>query len=163
MLYKFNILFLLSYVNYKSWVLVVILRSSSTVQHTINNACTYILTLWIHFCSICNFSRYLFWQNHYHTFTQVSQSCEKCVFYTNFVNCVGIFVYYAGIMLNDFAFLLCSKLCWHNTFKPKHRRVNYIAIMYMNWIIPNYSLVSWTFLRDLIMCTTLSYYSGTSE
>ena len=26
--------------------------------------------------------------------------------------------YYAGIMLNAFATLLCSKLCWHNRLKP---------------------------------------------
>ena len=28
------------------------------------------------------------------------------------------FAYYAGIMLNAFALLLCSKLCWHNRLKP---------------------------------------------
>ena len=43
MLYKFNILFLLSYLNYKSWVLAVFNSvSSSTVQHTINNLPTYV-------------------------------------------------------------------------------------------------------------------------
>ena len=26
--------------------------------------------------------------------------------------------YYAGIMLDAFAILLCSKLCWHNWLKP---------------------------------------------
>ena len=30
---------------------------------------------------------------------------------------LSIFAYYAGIMLNAFAFLLCSKLCWHNRLK----------------------------------------------
>ena len=29
-----------------------------------------------------------------------------------------IFAYYAGIMLNAFTTLLCSKLCWHNRLKP---------------------------------------------
>ena len=29
------------------------------------------------------------------------------------------FTYYAGIMLDAFAILLCSKLCWHNWLKPK--------------------------------------------
>ena len=29
-----------------------------------------------------------------------------------------IFAYYAGIMLNAFGFLSCSKLCWHNRLKP---------------------------------------------
>ena len=28
------------------------------------------------------------------------------------------FTYYAGIMLDAFAILLCSKLCWHNWLKP---------------------------------------------
>ena len=31
-----------------------------------------------------------------------------------------MFAYYAGIVLNTFAFLLCSKACWHNRLKPKH-------------------------------------------
>ena len=28
------------------------------------------------------------------------------------------FTYYAGIMLDAFVVLLCSKLCWHNWLKP---------------------------------------------
>ena len=28
------------------------------------------------------------------------------------------FTYYAGIMLDATAILLCSKLCWHNWLKP---------------------------------------------
>ena len=28
--------------------------------------------------------------------------------------------YYAGIMLNAFSDLLCSKLCWHNRLVPSH-------------------------------------------
>ena len=28
------------------------------------------------------------------------------------------FTYYAGIMLDAIAILLCSKLCWHNWLKP---------------------------------------------
>ena len=31
---------------------------------------------------------------------------------------LAIFAYYAGIMLNAFTTLLCSKLCWHNRLKP---------------------------------------------
>ena len=30
-----------------------------------------------------------------------------------------LFSYYAGIMLNPFSDLLCSKLCWHNRLVPK--------------------------------------------
>ena len=33
---------------------------------------------------------------------------------------LAVFAYYAGIMLNAFAFLLCSKLCWHNRLKPSY-------------------------------------------
>ena len=29
-----------------------------------------------------------------------------------------LFSYYAGIMLNAFSDLLCSKLCWHNWLVP---------------------------------------------
>ena len=31
---------------------------------------------------------------------------------------VSSFAYDAGIMLDAFAILLCSKLCWHNWLKP---------------------------------------------
>ena len=30
------------------------------------------------------------------------------------------FTYYAGIMLDAIAILLCSKLCWHNWLKPTY-------------------------------------------
>ena len=35
---------------------------------------------------------------------------KKCALHKNFA-------YYAGIMLDAFAILLCSKLCWHNWLK----------------------------------------------
>ena len=35
------------------------------------------------------------------------------------------FTYYAGVMLDAFAILLCSKLCWHNWLKPNvHTRMH---------------------------------------
>ena len=37
--------------------------------------------------------------------------CEKCALPKKFA-------YYADIMLDPFAILLCSKLCWHNWLKP---------------------------------------------
>ena len=37
---------------------------------------------------------------------------------------LAIFAYYAGIMLNAFIILLCSKLCWHNRLKPRFDREN---------------------------------------
>ena len=46
----------------------------------------------------------------FHRFTQISQSYEK---HTILSNMLEILAYYAGIMLNAFATLLCSKLCWH--------------------------------------------------
>ena len=47
--------------------------------------------------------------------TQNSQSWAKHAFY---IIMLAIFAYYAGIMLNAFTTLLCSKLCWHNRLKP---------------------------------------------
>ena len=32
--------------------------------------------------------------------------------------------YYAGIMLNAFSHLLCSKLCWHNRLVPKYSAID---------------------------------------
>ena len=34
--------------------------------------------------------------------------------------------YYAGIMLDAFAILLCSKLCWHNWLKPTLQKRKYV-------------------------------------
>ena len=36
------------------------------------------------------------------------------------ISYAGNFDYYASIMLNAFATLLCLKLCWHNRFKSTH-------------------------------------------
>ena len=41
------------------------------------------------------------------------------------------FTYYAGIMLDAIAILLCSKLCWHNWLKPISSincSYNYVAV-----------------------------------
>ena len=42
-----------------------------------------------------------------------------------------LFSYYAGIMLNAFSDLLCSKLCWHNWLVPTHQEAcgNYAGII----------------------------------
>ena len=45
-------------------------------------------------------------------FPQNVNVCEKCVLHKKFA-------YYAGIMLDAFVILLCSKLCWHDWLKPK--------------------------------------------
>ena len=38
--------------------------------------------------------------------------------------------YYAGIMLDAFAIILCSKLCWHNWLKP----------IYCTWLVVGYAI-----------------------
>ena len=39
------------------------------------------------------------------------------------------FTYYAGIMLDAFTILLCSKLCWHNWLRPTCRHAElYVAL-----------------------------------
>ena len=40
--------------------------------------------------------------------------------YQSFVAIFQNISYYAGIMLNAFIDLLCSKLCWHNQLVPTH-------------------------------------------
>ena len=37
---------------------------------------------------------------------------------------LAVFAYYAGIVLNAFATLLRSKLCWHSMLKPTSRPLN---------------------------------------
>ena len=89
MLYKFNILFLLSYLNYNI-VSICSLSSSSTVQHTINDSSKdvyeYFEFIFVAFATLFNtyFDKII-----YHRFTKTSQSCEKCAFSTNCVNCAG--------------------------------------------------------------------------
>ena len=48
----------------------------------------------------------------------LTQSYAKHVFISILLITLAIFAYYAGIMLNALATLLCSKLCWHNRLKP---------------------------------------------
>ena len=42
---------------------------------------------------------------------------------------LAILAYYAGIMLNAFATLLCSKLCWHNRLKPNQRNEPFLKML----------------------------------
>ena len=42
---------------------------------------------------------------------------KTCILYI-FSIMLASFAYYAGIMLNAFTTLLCSKICWHNRLKP---------------------------------------------
>ena len=41
---------------------------------------------------------------------------------------LAVFAYYAGITLNAFATLLCSKLCWHNMLKLTSRSLNSVHL-----------------------------------
>ena len=41
-----------------------------------------------------------------------------------------LFSYYAGIMLNAFSDLLCSKLCWHNRLVPIHMPIQLVCNAY---------------------------------
>ena len=59
---------------------------------------------------------------------------------------LAIVAYYAGIMLIAFAFLLCSKLCWHNRLKPnssvqfisKLVLASYVAISFVAHLLSSY-------------------------
>ena len=96
MLYKFNSLFLLSYLNYKIMGISSPLSSLQASTQLTIHLHMYINTL-DSFCCICTFIQYIFWQKLYHKFTQISQFYGKCTFYTNFVNCASNF----------------CLLCWH--------------------------------------------------
>ena len=88
MLYKFNILFISSHLNYKI-TNISSLCGSSTVQHTINYSSTYaykintLNSFLLHSQTLIN----AYFDKSSPKIHQFSQSCEKCTFYTNFVNC----------------------------------------------------------------------------
>ena len=100
MLYKFNILFLLSCLNNKI-MSINSLSSSSIIQHTINNSSTYV-AIYEHFEFI--FVAFSTLVNTYFDkiitsgFTQISQSCEVCTFMQTLSIVLSIFAYYAGIL-----------------------------------------------------------------
>ena len=62
---------------------------------------------------------------------------------------VAIFAYYAGIMLNPFVTLLCSKLCWHNRLKSIRCTVN-------NYMSPKISCMYKT--RSFISIVWMNYF-----
>ena len=59
----------------------------------------------------------------YFTSVKCQCLCEKCVLYKKFP-------YYAGIMLDAFLILLCSKLCWHNWLKPMSHSSKFSTMLY---------------------------------
>ena len=117
-----NISFLLSI---KSWISAV---SLVNLQHEISSTqLTIYLHIYIyqhfkflfvvHRVTLCNFGQYIIIRlNHYHRFI------IPCKVWRHIIHILlimqTIFAYYAGIMLNAFTSLLCSKLCWHNRLKP---------------------------------------------
>ena len=118
MLYKFNILFLQYYLNYKI-TSTSNLSSSSSIQYTINILSMY---EYKHFEFILVAISTLV--NAY--FDQIitndspkSHNLVKNMYFIQILSIVlAVVAYYAGIMLSTSAFLLCSKLCWHNRLKP---------------------------------------------
>ena len=96
------------------------LSISSTIQHTINNSSTYVCI----FNSLTSFLLHL----QLYSVQILTKSLPLIhpnltilwkIHFTQILSIVPtIFAYYAGIVLNAFAFLLCSKLCWHNRLKP---------------------------------------------
>ena len=119
LLYKSNVLFLLCYLSYKI-MNISSLSSSSTARHTISNSSMYVYKhfelIFAAFATLCNtcFNKIITTNSlKYH-------NPVKSVHFTQILLIVlTIFAYYTGIMLNAFAFLLCSKLCWHNRLKPR--------------------------------------------
>ena len=107
------------YLNYKI-LSIGSISSSSTVQHTISNSSTSIyiyiyIYAYKHFEFILNFDKIIT------TYSPKSRNSVKSVHFMQILSIVlAIFAYYAGIMLNAFAFLLYSKLCWHNRLKPPY-------------------------------------------
>ena len=105
MLYKFNISFLLHYKIMSNSSL----SSSSTVQHTNNNSFTYAYEhfefIFVAFATlvITYFDKIITID------LPKSQFCEKCAFYTNFVNCSDNF----------------CLLRWHNRLKPIFYTTNF--------------------------------------
>ena len=85
------------------------LSSSSIVQHTTNNLSTHVYKhfefIFVAFLPLVNtyFDRKII-----ATDSSKFHNPVKCTFYTKFANVLAIVAYYAGIMLNAFAFLLIS-------------------------------------------------------
>ena len=108
----------LFYLNYKI-MSISSLSSPSTGQHTINNSCMYVYK---HFKFIFIAFATLFNTSFDKITTTNSSKSHNPVISVHFMqilsNVLANFAYYACIMLNAFAFLLYSKLCWHNRLKP---------------------------------------------
>ena len=109
-----NSTFSFSYHSYLNYIIMSInsLSSSSTVLtiylRTHINTLNFLL---LHFASLVN--TYLA-----KSLTHINPNLTIHLLYIFFPIMLAIFAYYAGIMLNAFTTLLCSKLCWHNRLKP---------------------------------------------
>ena len=69
------------------------------------------------------------------------------------------FTYYAGIMLDAFAILLCSKLCWHNWLKPPmifNLVVGLTSLIVLIWKKINTYFVTQTFLMGAAVVQMLN-------
>ena len=123
MLYKFNILFLLSYLNYKI-TSISSLSSSSTLQYTINNSSTYLyehsefILLHLQLYSI-------------HVDKTITTDSPKS-FYINFVSCSGnCCLYNAGILCSMLllSYYTQNMLAWWA--QPINRTI--IIMIHVDW------------------------------
>ena len=160
MLYKFNILFLLSYLNYNI-MSISSLSSSSTVQHTINDSCKdvyeYFEFISVAFATLFNtqFDKII-----YHRYTKTSQSCEKCAFYTDCVNYAGNCCLLCWHYAHCFAFLLYSKLCQHNRSKATLEEIgDCTKLIYHNSGLFSKGKLSIAIYKTLTLKITTSFLS----
>ena len=109
------------YFSYPTLITKLYVSSFSTVQYTINNSSPYVYK---HFKF--NFVAFITLVNAYFgkiISTDSSKSHKSCVkmYFMQILSIVWAIlpISYAGIMFNAFAFLLWSKLHWHNKLKPK--------------------------------------------
>ena len=96
----------------------VFLYSSSSVQYTISNSSAYVYEhfkfMFVAFATLVN----AYFDNIITTVSPKSHNPVKSVHVIQILSIVlAIVTYYVGIMLNAFAFPLCSKLCWQNRLK----------------------------------------------
>ena len=81
---------------------------------------------------------------------KVSNPCEKCALPNKFA-------YYAGIMLDVFAILLCSKLCWHNWLKPTDNSLLYLSLLRTAVLIVLYCL---EYIHNIHILRRKAYFNG---
>ena len=132
MLYKFNFLFLL----HNKIISNSSLSSSPTVQRTNNNSFTYVYKhfefIFVVFATLVY--TYIFRQNHYHRFTQITILWKVCILY----KLCQLFWQFLPIML-----VLCSELRWHNSLKPIFHTSNFNNSLCKHTVTYNGKFLNW--------------------